>query len=413
MAFVHEDALPDSIIPRAASRTPGGTREYLKEREMKAPGQRESEPLGQSRQTMPAPALERRLDSTLEAADALGLDAMLVTSDESIAYLTGFRPVQHERFFGVVVSHDDASVIVPALDRGQLDGAHERLQRISYEADSDGIPELLGALGRARAIGIEEDHLVYARARALADHGSELVPAGAVVMGLRMQKDPEEIERIRGACELVQAGLCRMFSALRVGDTEQAVNARVEAWLREQGAGQAHPLILFGEHAANPHADPGARELRAGDVICADLSACLDGYWGDLTRCGTAGPVSEWAGRSWEVVRDAQRAAIAATRVGVPACDVDEAQREIVEAAADLGMCLHGAGHAVGLAIHEPPFLVPRATEPLVDGCVLTIEPGLYNAGIGGIRLEDDVVVREDGADVISTLPLELVQIGD
>lgn len=378
---------------------------------MNAPGQSESETLGLSSQT--TATLEQRLDRTLEAADALGLDATLVTSDESIAYLTGFKPMQHERFFGVVVGHEDAGVIVPALDRGQLDGAPERLRRISYEADSDGIPELVAVLAGANTVGIEEDHLVYSRARALADDGFELVPAASVVLGLRIQKDAAEIERIRGACELVQAGLCRMFSGLRVGETEQAVNARIEAWLREQGASQAHPLILFGENAASPHGEPGPRELRAGDVICADLSACLDGYWGDLTRCGTAGRPSEWAGRSWEVVREAQRAAIAATRAGVPACEVDRAQREIVEAAADLGVCLHGAGHAVGLAIHEPPFLVPRASEPLVEGCVLTIEPGLYNAGVGGIRLEDDVVVRQDGADLLSDLPLELVQVGD
>jgi Xaa-Pro dipeptidase len=146
--------------------------------------------------------------------------------------------------------------------------------------------------------------------------------------------------------------------------------------------------------------------------VCADLSACLDGYWGDLTRCATAGPASDWATRAWQVVLDAQRAAIAAAQPGVPARDVDHAQRQIVEAANGLGACLHGAGHAVGLSIHEPPFLVPRADEPLVEGSVLTIEPGIYKRGVGGIRLEDDVVVRPGGPKVLSTLPLELVQLG-
>jgi Xaa-Pro dipeptidase len=360
-----------------------------------------------------APTGQQRVDRVLDAANAHDLDALLVTSDESIAYLTGFRPMQLERFFGVVVrpERSASAVIVPALDLGQLDGVPPRLSKLSYGPESDGIAELVSVLGGARTVGVEEDHLVYARARALVDQGLELAPAGSVVMGLRIQKDPQEIERIRSACELVQEGLRRAFEWLGVGVVERALNARVEGWLREQGASHAHPLVLFGENAANPHGVPGRRELRPGDVVCADLSACLDGYWGDLTRCATVGAPSEWATSAWQVVREAQRAAIDAAQVGVPARDVDLAQREIVEAAAELGACLHGAGHAIGLSIHEPPFLVPRTPEPLTEGCVLTIEPGIYRAGLGGIRLEDDVVVRPGGPEILSSLPLELVQV--
>lgn len=363
------------------------------------------------RSTDAARTRELRLDRLLEAAGALSLDAALITSDESIAYLTGFRPTQLERFFGVVVRPERSVVIVPALDQGQV-GDAPRLRRMSYGPESDGLPELASALAGARTIGVEEDHLIYSRARGLEEHGFELAPASSAVMGLRTQKDAAEIERIRSACELVQEGLRRALQWLVPDVVEHGLNARVEGWLREQGASDVHPLILFGENAANPHADPGVRRLRAGDVVCADLSACLDGYWGDLTRCATVGAPSEWASRAWEVVRDAQRAAISAAQPGVPGRDVDLAQRRIVEAAGELGACLHGAGHAIGLSIHEPPFLVPRAYAPLAEGSVLTIEPGIYKAGIGGIRLEDDVVVRAGGPDVLSTLPLELVELG-
>lgn len=356
---------------------------------------------------------ELRLERLLEAAAALDLDATLVTSDESIAYLTGFRPMQLERFFGVVVRADRSAVIVPALDHGQLEGAPARLERIPYGAESDGIPQLLSVLDGARTVGVEEDHLIYARSHVLAEHGFELAPASATVLGLRIRKDQAEIERIRRACMLVEEGLQRAFAELRVGVVEHALNARVDGWLRERGASEAHTLILFGETAANPHGQPGTRELRRGDVVCADLSACLDGYWGDLTRCATVGSPSEWASAVWEVVREAQQAAIAAARVGVPARDVDLAQRRIVEAASGLGACLHGAGHAIGLAIHEPPFLIPSTHEPLAENSVLTIEPGLYKAGVGGIRLEDDVVVRRGGPELLSSLPLELVEVSD
>ena len=354
---------------------------------------------------------ELRLDRLLEQATALGLDAYLVTSDESIAYLTGFKPRQLERFFGVVVRPDRSAVIVPALDRGQIDGAPQRLDRLSYGAESDGIPELTSALAGARRVGVEEDHLIYARSSALERAGFELAEAGSVVMALRVRKDATEIERIRTACELVQEGLRRAFEWLSPGVAEHALNARVQGFLREQGASDVHPLILFGENAANPHGNPSSRELRRGDVVCADLSACLDGYWGDLTRCATVGPPSEWATRTWQVVLDAHRAATAAAQPGAPGRDVDVAQRRIVEAASGLGACLHGAGHAIGLSIHEPPFLVPRWNDPLAEGTVLTIEPGLYKAGVGGIRLEDDVVVRPGGPEILSNLPLELVEV--
>jgi Xaa-Pro dipeptidase len=355
--------------------------------------------------------VEARLDAVRAAAADAGLDAYLATSDESIAYLTGFRPMQLERFFGVVVTGAGGAVVVPKLDEGQVAAAPASLERVSYEAASDGIPELVVALAGARSVGVEEDHVVLARTRALEAQGIAPVPSGSILASLRARKDAAEVEKLRRACELVEAGLQQMFSQLRPGDVEQLVNARVEGWLREQGATDSHPLILFGESAANPHGQPGIRQLREGDVVCADLSACLDGYWGDLTRCATVGPAGEWARATWAVVRDAQAAAIDACRVGVPARDVDAAQRRIVEAAAELGQCLHGAGHAIGLAVHEPPFLVPRIATPLEEGMVFTIEPGLYQQGTGGIRLEDDVLVTADGPRILSTLPLDLLEL--
>lgn len=350
-----------------------------------------------------------RLRRTIAAA---GLEAYIATSDESIAYLTGFKPLQLERFFGVVVRADGGgAVIVPRLDEGQLNDGPVTLDLVSYAAASDGIGELVASLGSGESVGVEEDHLVLARARALAERGLELVSAGSLLADLRARKDVAEIEKLRRACALVEEALANLFDELRPGAIEREVNARVEGWLREQGATGAHPLILFGENAANPHGHPGSRALRAGDVVCADLSACLDGYWGDLTRCATVGPASEWAQRTWEVVRDAQSAAIAACRPGTPAREVDRAQRGIVESHPDLGECLHGAGHAIGMAVHEPPFLVPRTDAPLEEGMVLTVEPGLYRAGIGGIRLEDDVLVGADGPQLLSSLSLELFEL--
>lgn len=341
-----------------------------------------------------------------------GFDAFLATSDESIAYLSGFRPLQLERLFAVIVGPGpSASIIVPALDLGQLTDVPAVLARVSYEASSDGIPELLSALAGARRVGVEGDHLNFARAEALRAGGLELVVADDVIAALRWSKDRAEISKVTMACELVASALTRMFESLAPGAVERQVNARVESWLRSQGAMATHPLILFGENSANPHAEPGDRELRAGDVVCADLSACLDGYWGDLTRCATVGPASTWAREAWSVVQDAQAAAIAACRPGVSAREVDSAARRLVESRPDLGLCLHGAGHAIGLAIHEPPFLVPRTETALAEGMIFTIEPGIYRPGTGGLRLEDDVLVGPDGPRLLSTPSPELIEL--
>jgi Xaa-Pro dipeptidase len=355
-----------------------------------------------------AARVERLRALTIEA----GLDAYLATADESIAYLTGFRPMQLERFFGVVVRADGgAGVIVPKLDLGQVAGAPASLERASYDASSNGLPELAGLLGSARTVGVEEDHVVFARSRALTERGLELVPAGAILAGLRGRKDEAEIELVRRACALVEAALTSAFSDLRPGTVGRELNMRVDAFLRERGATDTHSVILFGEEAANPHAEASPRELRAGDIVCADVSCCLDGYWGDLTRCATSGPASDWARQTWALVLEAQQAAIAACRPGISARDVDRTQREILETRPDLGECLHGAGHSIGLAIHEPPFLVPRTETPLETGMIFTVEPGLYRSDIGGIRLEDDVVVRDGEPEILSTLPLDLVEL--
>jgi Xaa-Pro dipeptidase len=356
-------------------------------------------------------AAAERIDRLRAASAAAGFDAYLATSDESIAYLTGFRPLQMERFFGVVVRADGGGVIVPKLDAGQVNGAPASLDRVSYDAASDGMPELAELLGGAKSVGVEEDHLSFARSRVLEGRGVEPVAAGSVLMGLRAEKDDAEVEAVRQACALVEEAYAFAFEELVPGTVEHELNSRVASFLRDRGATDSHPLILFGENAANPHADPTDRRLRVGDVVCADISACLDGYWGDLTRCATSGAPTDWARHAWDVIVSAQRAAIEACRVGAPARDVDRAQRAIVEAHPELGECLHGAGHAVGLALHEPPYLVPRTETPLRPGMIFTIEPGIYHARHGGIRLEDDVVVRDGEPEILSTLPLDLVEL--
>jgi Xaa-Pro dipeptidase len=289
-----------------------------------------------------------------------------------------------------------------------LDAAPSRLTRVVYPAASSGIPELLGVLRGARRVGVEERHISYGRARALDGHGHELVFAGPLLMALRAQKDAGEIAAIERSCAAIAQVLEHLFSRLAPGAVERDVNAQVDAQLRRLGATESHPLILFGPNGARPHEAPGERALAPGDVVVADVSACIDGYWGDLTRCASAGPPTKWARAAWTVVSEAHAAAMAKIRPGVAAAEVDAVARAIVEGRPELGACLHGVGHLIGREVHEPPSLVPGVDAVMGEGMVVAIEPGIYQPGTGGLRLEDVVLVGADGPRLLAHIPLEL-----
>jgi len=358
------------------------------------------------------------LDTRVAALDGLleeaGLDAVLATRDASIAYLTGFWGMQLERFFGVVVKRGgEGALIAPSLDRESVATAPTALDKTLYSAGvSNGLPELFATLDGAKRIGVEEDHLIFARSKALAEAGYELVPASSLVMHLREAKQADEAAAVRRACGHLQDAYDELWGGLEIGHTEAETNARVAYMLARRGAKNPEPHILFGEHSAEGHGSPGERELRVGDVVVADIAAQFDGYWGDLTRCAHAGPPSDWAQRAWEIVHEAYTDAVAATRVGSTCRDVDAAQRAIIEAHPEIGACLHGAGHAIGTEVHEPPFLIASSGAPLREGMIFTVEPGIYDSARGGIRLEDDVLVGADGPVLLSTAPLELRVLG-
>ena len=205
-------------------------------------------------------AAAARVERLREAAAEEGLDAFVATADESIAWLTGFRPLQLERFFAVVVrTGGGGGVIVPRLDLGQIGGAPDSLERVSYDASSNGLPELERLLGGARRVGVEEDHLIFARSSALAASGREPVASGATIMDLRARKDEEEIEAIRRACALLERSYAFTWETLRVGISERELNAkRRDVPARPRRVGDASPCALRRERR-----QPACRSHRA------------------------------------------------------------------------------------------------------------------------------------------------------
>jgi Xaa-Pro dipeptidase len=169
------------------------------------------------------------------------------------------------------------------------------------------------------------------------------------------------------------------------------------------------PLVLTGARSALPHGRPGATELAEADLLIIDIGVTVDGYCADITRTFVVGAEPDERQREiFDTVHAAQRAGIAAARAGVPARAVDEAARRLIGDAGFGPNFIHRTGHGLGLELHEPPYLTSKSDEPLVPGMVATVEPGIYIEGWGGVRIEDDIVIREAGADVLTSAPISL-----
>jgi Xaa-Pro aminopeptidase len=261
-------------------------------------------------------------------------------------------------------------------------------------------------------VGFEDDHmsvrLLEKLKEKLAD-GVEAVPAGGRVEELRRVKDDGELALIEEAAKLADEALRWSVDQGLAGRTERDVARAFEARVRELGGDPSFPAIVAaGPNGALPHAEPGEREIGRGELVVFDMGAAIDGYCSDGTRTFATGDPGEEAIGVYEVVREAQQASLDAIRAGIKGEDVDKVAREVIEAAGHGDSFGHGLGHGVGLELHEAPRLSLRSDDVLAPGEVVTVEPGIYLPGRLGVRIEDLVVVSEDGLRNLSSLPKEL-----
>jgi Xaa-Pro aminopeptidase len=262
-------------------------------------------------------------------------------------------------------------------------------------------------------LGFDDEHVSvkqHARLQGLVHENVELVAAGGVVEALRMVKDADEVERIRAAALLADAALERVLGRGLAGRTERDVAVDIETELRRMGAEGASfaPIVASGAHGALPHAVPRDVEIPEGVLVTIDWGAQLDGYASDCTRTYATGAITDADRDVYELVQRAQAAGLAAVRPGPTGKEVDAVAREIIDGAGHAEHFGHGLGHGVGLEVHEGPRLSRQGETPLAPGQVVTVEPGVYVPGSVGVRIEDLVVVTEDGHDVLSTLPKDL-----
>jgi Xaa-Pro aminopeptidase len=277
--------------------------------------------------------------------------------------------------------------------------------------DREFTPGLAAALpGLAEApVAFEADHLTVARYSRLAESGLDLLPTNAVVQRLRAVKEFEELNQIRRAASIAEAVYERLARERIVGRTERELAWWFEQALHDEGAdGLAFEVtIAGGPNAALPHHHPGDRVIGPGETVIVDAGARVDGYCSDCTRTFATGPLPDELRHAYAACRSAQEAALSEVRAGVAARDLDDVARTEIE---DAGFeVLHGLGHGVGLEVHELPVLRWTAEGALERANVVTVEPGVYLPGLGGVRIEDLVVVTDNGAEVLTPFTKELL----
>jgi Xaa-Pro aminopeptidase len=346
-----------------------------------------------------------RGDRLLELIAERELDQLFVSDLVNVRYLTGFTGTNGACLIGAACRIFFTDFRYTERAEREVGEEWER-----PEAERELVPQIAARM--SGKVGFEDAKLSVrqlARLEAATGEEVDLVPAGDLVEQLRAVKEPEEVEQMATAAELaddvfrwaLEQGLARR--------TERDVARATEARIRELGAEPSFPpIVAAGENGALPHAEPGEREIGAGELVVFDMGAQLDGYCSDGTRTFATGEPGDEAREVYDLVLAAQLAGLAALRPGATGKEVDAVAREMITEAGHGDHFGHGLGHGVGLEIHEGPRLATTSEDELRDGNAVTVEPGIYLPGRFGVRIEDLVIVEADGYRNLRGTPKEL-----
>jgi Xaa-Pro dipeptidase len=366
----------------------------------------------------------QRLKKLSDALKAHNLDALAINPGPSLPYLTGMHFHLSERPVVFIFPREGTPVIVlPELEAPKLDSASFAIRAFPYGENPDAwgaaFRDAAQSIGLANArIGVEPAWMRVLELRYLeaAAPKAQFVSGGEVVAALRMFKDETEIAAMQRAVEIAQNALRDTIPAIKPGVTEREIATELTTHLLHRGSSPAfpfQPIVSGGPNSANPHAVPTDRPLQRGDLLVIDYGATVEGYFSDITRTFAIGAVEPELRHIAEIVEQANAAGRAAAGPGVPARTVDEAARSVIEDAGYGEYFTHRTGHGLGLEVHEPPFIRGGNEQVLQPGMTFTVEPGIYLPGRGGVRIEDDILVTEEGCRSLTDLPRPLWQIGD
>ena len=358
----------------------------------------------------------KRIESLFSKLTVENIDAVILTNPYNGFYFTGFDCAVAT----VLVRATEPVVVVPRLEylRAKKEVIYGEVIGISsYEAEIgpyervfigktwDLVNNILSEYGVRGKIGVDRANLKVDEHDKLAKAlDREIADVTKAVASLRSVKSKEELKAIKKAVEIAEEAMRRASNCLEKGITEEEVASEIERVFRLNHADRSfNTIVAFGENAAYPHAKPGSRELKEGDLVIIDLGAKIYGYCSDITRTFICGKASEKQLKIFNAVLEAQRVAIESIKSGKKAAEVDKAARETLKQHGLVTYFNHGLGHGVGLEIHESPTLNPASKDTLLSGMVVTVEPGVYLEGYGGVRIEDMILVAEGGCEILTS----------
>ncbi len=354
-------------------------------------------------------AVAARLNALRARVRELGADAVLLSAPADVRWASGFTTPEDGK---VVVTPDAATLVTD--DRYTAQAGEESAIAVLIAGGHRQLDEILERVAGLR-LAVQADHLTWKTARDLEKRlGAPPLATEGLTRPLRLVKSSDEIETLRAAARLTDAAFAHVLDGpLRAGVREVDVALEIERFVRQNGGeAMAFGVIVAGGHrSAMPHGVASDRVLERGDLVTLDFGARVDGYHADMTRAVAIGPVAEPLRGWFDAVLRAQEAAVAAIRPGLTGVDADQVARDRLAEAGIAELFVHSLGHGVGLQIHEGPSLSSRSTDVLAPGMVVTVEPGVYRPGVGGLRIEDLVLVTEDGHEVLSRSPKAYVEV--
>jgi len=351
-----------------------------------------------------------RQENLKSVLNDLGLDGILITNLTNIRYICGFTGsaatclvLPENQYFISDGRYAEQS-------KNQVSGFSCIIENLSHL-------ELMGAqkrnlIPKGLKLGFEGDHLSVAQYQLLLDYFSrtDWVNTKAVLEDLQSVKDEEELNAIRTAVEITDAAYENIIPYLKEGATEKEIANKLVMYYRQESDGEAYPpIVAGGPNSALPHAVPSDREFRKGDFIVIDAAAKYAGYHADMTRTPVIGEARDKHREIYSIVKEAQESAVAFAKAGVSCKEMDTIPRNIITNKGYGDYFNHGTGHGLGLEIHTQPRLSKLSNQILQENNVVTVEPGIYLPGWGGVRIEDDIIIENDGCEVLNTTSRELI----
>ncbi len=354
---------------------------------------------------------ETRRQKACKLMARAGFDKAILGDPMTINYLTGIHVIPYERYYGLVLdaASGEAVMVNPSVDTGCMAGTVSEITYLDQDGPKTAIAQ---AVGDAKKVAVETKYFSMAVGEIFHSLGCEIVDVGDCIATLRMYKDDAEIDHMQFAAKIVDEAIDYVKDKIKPGMTEKELYMMLYTFMTKYPGFNTDEVIILalgGAHSANPHGASGDYAFKYGDVVLMDFCAYYNYYWSDITRCLFIGEVGEpKLAEIYNIVLQANLAAIAKVKPGVKAMEIDKAARDYIAEAGYGEYFLHRTGHGLGLSVHEEPYMTSVNELVLEEGMTFTIEPGIYLEGIGGIRIEDDILVTKDGCRILTHYPKEL-----